>query len=195
MNGLAVQDGEPRYVTAVSRSDVADGWRDHRQEGGVVIDVQQNEVIVEGLSMPHSPRLHQDKLWLLDSGRGEFGYVDRERGAFEPVAFIPGYARGLSFINGFAVVGVSKPRNNRTFSGLALDERLQEKKAQARCGLYIIDLKTGDAVHWLRIEGIVDELYDVAAMPNIQRPMAIGLKTDEIRRIVSVEPGGSGDPE
>lgn len=188
LNGLAMQDGEPCYVTAVSRSDVADGWRDHRQDGGVVIDVKTNEVILDGLSMPHSPRLHQGRLWLLDSGRGEFGYVDKDHGKFEPVAFIPGYGRGLSFINGFAVVGVSKPRNNKTFSGLQLDERLQEKNAEARCGLYVIDLNTGDAVHWLRIEGLVDELYDVAVLPNIKRPMAIGLKTDEIRRVLSVAP-------
>lgn len=188
LNGLEMHAGEPRYVTAVSRSDVADGWRDHRQAGGVVIDVQSNEVILDGLSMPHSPRLHGDKLWLLDSGRGEFGHVDRDHGKFEPVAFLPGYGRGLSFINGFAVIGVSKPRNNRTFSGLPLDDRLKGKNAEARCGLYVIDLETGDAAHWLRIEGLVDELYDVAVLPNIQRPMAIGLKTDEIRRVLSVAP-------
>ena len=191
LNGLAMQEGEPRYVTAVSRSDVADGWRDHRQDGGVVINVKTNDVILDGLSMPHSPRLHKGKLWLLDSGRGQFGYVDRDRGTFEPVAFIPGYGRGLSFINGFAVVGVSKPRNNRTFSGLALDDRLKEKNAQARCGVYVIDLNTGDAVHWLRIEGLVDELYDVAVLPGSQRPMAIGLKTDEIRRVLSLAPSES----
>ena len=188
LNGLAMQDGEARYVTAVSRSDVADGWRDHRQDGGVVIDVQTNDVILDGLSMPHSPRLHQGRLWLLDSGRGELGYVDMDHGRFEPVAFLPGYARGLSFINGFAVVGVSKPRNNKTFAGLALDARLREKQAEARCGLYVIDLTTGDAVHWLRIEGLVDELYDVALLPDCRRPMAIGLKTDEIRRVLSIAP-------
>ena len=80
------------------------------------------------------------------------------------MAFLPGYGRGLSLIDGFAVVGVSKPRNNRTFSGLAVDERLEEKNAEARCGLYVIDLSTGDAVQWLRIEGLVDELYDVAVL-------------------------------
>lgn len=138
--------------------------------------------------MPHSPRLHQDKLWLLDSGHGEFGYVNIDHGKFEPVAFLPGYGRGLSFANGFAVVGVSKPRHNQTFSGLQLDERLHEKNAQPHCGLYVIDLNTGDAVHWLRIEGMVDELYDVAVLPDIQRPMAIGLKTDEIRRVLSMAP-------
>jgi uncharacterized protein (TIGR03032 family) len=188
LNGLAMEGGEPRYVTAVSQSDVADGWRDHRQDGGVVIDVTTNEIVLEGLSMPHSPRLHQGKLWLLNSGTGDFGYVDRDRGRFEAVAFCPGYGRGLSFIDDFAVVGVSGPRNNRTFSGLRLDDNLHDKQAKARCGLYIIDLKTGDTVHWVRVEGVVDELYDVAVLPDIQRPMAIGLKTDEIRRVLSMAP-------
>ena len=36
----------------------------------------------------------------------------------------------------------------------------------ARCGLNVIDLKTGDTVHWLRLEGIVSELYDVVAPPG-----------------------------
>ena len=79
-----------------------------------------------------------------------------------------------------------------------MDDRLQEKHAEARCGVYVIDLNTGDAVHWLRIEGLVDELYDVAVLPNIQRPMALGLKADEIRRVLSVAPSesseGGGEP-
>ena len=76
LNGLAMENGVPRYVTAVSASDVADGWREQRREGGVVIDVATNEIVLEGLSMPHSPRLYQGKLWLLDSGSGYFGYAD-----------------------------------------------------------------------------------------------------------------------
>ena len=69
-----------------------------------------------------------------------------------------------------------------------LDKRLEEKKAKPHCGLYVIDLNTGDAVHRLRIEGVVDELYDVAVLPNVIKPMAIGLKTDEIRRMLSMPP-------
>jgi uncharacterized protein (TIGR03032 family) len=186
LNGLAMREGQPRYVTAVSQSDVTDGWRDKRRDGGCVIDVGSNQVIVTGLSMPHSPRLYRDKLWLLNSGTGEFGVVDVNRGEFESVAFCPGYLRGLAFSGDFAIVGLSKPRENKTFSGLALDERLQSKQAEPRCGLLVIDLRSGDIVHWLRIEGIVTELYDVAVLPGMRRPMAIGFKTDEIRRIVRV---------
>jgi len=186
LNGLAMDAGAPRYVTAVAQSDVADGWREGRRDGGCVIDVGQNAVVATGLSMPHSPRLYRDRLWLLNSGTGEFGIIDRDTGAFEPVAFCPGYLRGLCFIGDYAVVGLSKPRDNRTFTGLALDDRLAEKNAEARCALQVIDLKSGDVVHWLRIEGIVEELYDVVVLPGVRRPMAIGFKTDEIRRILIV---------
>jgi len=187
LNGLAMANGKPRYVTAVSRSDAADGWRDRRVDGGVVIDVDSNEIVAEGLSMPHSPRLHDGKLWLLNSGTGEFGHVDLETGGFEPVAFCPGYARGLAFIGNHAVIGLSLARENRTFSGLALDEALAARDVEARCGLAIVDLSSGDMTHWVRIEGLVRELYDVAVLPGVHRPSAIGFKTDEVKQIISIE--------
>ena len=115
--------------------------------------------------MLHSPRWYQDKLWLLNSGTGEFGCVDLEKGVFEPIAFCPGYLRGCSFHGDFAIVGISKPRNNKTFSGLPLDQKLAAKNAEPRCGLLVIDLRSGDLVHSLRLEGIVEELYDIAVIP------------------------------
>ena len=188
LNGVALMGGEPRFVTMVSESDVADGWRDHRLDGGAVYDISRNERVIEGLSMPHSPRIYRDRLWLLDSGNGWFGYVDQERGKFEKVTFCPGYARGLAFHGDYAIIGLSMPRGNRTFTGLRLELELTSKRAEPRCGLLIVDLRSGDAVHWLRITGIVQELYDAAVLPGFIRPMAIGLKTDEIRRVLSMEP-------
>jgi len=186
LNGLAMDAGQPRYVTAVSQSDVADGWRDRRHNGGVVVDVPANQAIVTGLSMPHSPRCYRDKLWLLNSGTGYFGSVDLQQGTFEPMTFCPGYLRGLAFWGDYAIVGISRPRGNKTFSGLALDGNLKAKDAEARSGLLVIDLRSGDIVHWLRAEGIVEELYDVAVLPGVRRPMAIGFVSDEIRRVITV---------
>ena len=165
---------------------MADGWREHRRDGGCVIDVDSNEIVVSGLSMPHSPRLRDGKLWLLNSGTGEFGWVDTRAGRFEPVAFCPGYLRGLSFVGDFAVVGLSSPRDNRTFSGLALDDALTSRGAEPRCALMVIDLRTGDAPHWLRFTGVVQELYDVAVIPGVRRPAAIGFRTGEIRRVITI---------
>jgi uncharacterized protein (TIGR03032 family) len=186
LNGMAMKEGRPAYVTSVSQTDVADGWRDRRQNGGCVIDVESKEVIVSGLSMPHSPRWYRNQLWVLNSGTGYLGTVDIEGGFFKPITFCPGYLRGLSFINDFAIVGLSRPRHNKTFSGLALDDNLTTKDAEARCGLQVIDLRTGDIVHWLRIEGIVEELYDVVVLPEVRRPMAVGFKSDEIRRTITI---------
>ena len=187
LNGFAVEAGVPRYATAVSRSDVSDGWRDRRHDGGVIIEVDNGEVVTHGLSMPHSPRLHDGRLWLLNSGTGDFGYIDFQTGRFEPVAFCPGYARGLAFAGNHAIVGLSQPRENITFSDLPLDSALRERDTEPRCGLAIINLSTGDMTAWVRIQGLVRELYDVAVLPNVKRPSLIGFKSDQVRYVISID--------
>ena len=192
LNGLAMDPatGEPAYATAVSRSDVADGWRDRRVGGGVLLDVRTGAVVAEGLSMPHSPRVHAGfpgRVWLLNAGTGFFGYVDVATGRFEEVAFCPGFGRGMAFVGRSAVVGLSMARENRTFQGLPLDEALRSRDAEARCALHVIDLDTGTTEHTLRIEGVVRELYDVVALRGVVRPKVLGFKTDEIRRMLRVE--------
>ncbi len=189
LNGLAMEDGKPRFVTAVARTDVAAGWRDHRRNGGVVIDVESGETVSSGLSMPHSPRLHDGKLWVLQSGTGELGVIGLDDGRFEPVCFCPGYLRGLAFHRGFAVVGMSQCREERTFSGLELDERLLSKGTEAKCGLAVVELAEGSLAHWLELGG-VRELYDVQVLPGIRCPKAIGLQTKEIWGVVTHEEDG-----
>jgi uncharacterized protein (TIGR03032 family) len=184
---LALRDSRPAYVTAVAETDVADGWRDNRAAGGVVIDVASNDIVCRGISMPHSPRLHGGRLWVLNSGSGEIGIVDLKTGRFEPVAFCPGYLRGLTFVSDHALVGLSEPRENRTFAGLPLQDRLAAAKVDPRCAVYVIDTRSGDVAHWLRIQGVVNELYDVIALPGIRRPMMIGFRKEDIRRTISIE--------
>ncbi len=188
LNGLAMVDGQPRYASAVSQTDVHEGWRDHRVDGGVVMDIHSNEVICQGLSMPHSPRWYRDQLWVLNSGCGEFGKIDLNTGKFEAIAFCPGYARGLAFYGDYALIGLSKPRENRTFTGLPLDQRLADAKVQARCAIAVVDLRNGAMSHTLSIdgEGIVEELFDVAVLPSVRCPSAVGFKTDEIRRTINI---------
>jgi uncharacterized protein (TIGR03032 family) len=175
-------------VTAVSTTDVVDGWREHRMNGGVVLDVSSSEVVCRGLSMPHSPRLHTDgRLYLLSAGTGEFGRVDLATGRFEPIAFLPGFLRGLAFVGDHAVIGLSEPRENSTFASLALQERLDQEQVTPRCGLMVVDVNTGEIVHWLRLQGVVSELYDVAHISGCRSPSLIGFRSDEIRRVLSVD--------
>ena len=184
LNGFAARDGRPAYATCVAATNVVEGWREHRRDGGRVIDIATGETVAHGLSMPHSPRLYRGRLWLVQSGTGEFGHVDVVTGRFEPVCFLQGYARGLAFVGDHAVIGVSRPRENRTFEGLALNERLEREGVGPLCHLAVVNLATGDIEHRLIIEGVVEELYDVAVLPGMIRPSVIGFRTDEIRFMV-----------
>lgn len=189
LNGLAMEDGKPRYVTAVSRSDTIDGWRDRRADGGVIVDVETGAVLCEGLSMPHSPRLWNGQLWVLNSGKGELGHVEINggRGEFKPLAFCPGFVRGLAFCGKYAFVGLSKPRYQR-FEGLDLDRRLAETSSEPWCGVQVIDLTTGTCVQWFRIDGAVAELYDVGVVPGCTRPMALGFASNDILSFITHDP-------
>jgi len=192
MNGMAADDTGARFVTCVGRTNIAEGWRDHRRDGGVLVDVASNEIVSHGLSMPHSPRLHQGRLWMLQTGTGEFGEIDMQTGAFRPVCFLPGFARGLSFVGNYAVIGISRPRENRTFEGLVLNERLEREGVQPKCTICVVNLTTGDVEHSLTMEGVVQELYDVAMLPDVVRPRALGFRTEEIRFFVKPDLDGPG---
>ncbi len=202
LNGLAVSPrGRISYVTACSTDNTRNGWRQHRKDGGCLIDVVQNRIILRGLSMPHSPRIHRDRVWLLNSGRGELGWVDTDNAAFEPVISCPGFLRGLTFVDNYAVVTISKPRSSAAFSGLPLENTMADSGLDPVCGLLIIDLEKGQVIHQLTIEGVVEELMDVAVIENCSHPMIFGTKTDEIKHIFSlapfpgqVQPRGQGAP-
>ena len=187
LNGMAMQYGRPAYVTCLSRTNVFEGWRDKRRDGGVVLDVASGEMVAEGLSMPHSPRIYRDKLWMLQAGTGEFGTINVNTGAFEPLCFLPGFARGLVFTGDYAVIGLSRPRNNKTFEGLPLNERLDAAGISAQCAICVVNLFSGDIEHRLEIGGVVEEIYDVALLPGVTRPMALGFRSDEIRLKIKPE--------
>jgi len=181
LNGLAMEDGCPAYVTCLSQTNVFEGWREKRRDGGVVLDVASGEVVAHGLSMPHSPRVYQDTLWMLQAGTGEFGKIDRDTGHFEALCFLPGFARGLVFAGDYAVIGISRPRENRTFEGLELNERLEAEGVGAQCAICVVNLRTGDIEHRLEIGGIIEEIYDVTVLKGVQRPNALGFRSEEIR--------------
>ena len=180
LNGVAMAEGAPAYVTSVSRTSELDSWREHRNDGGVVTDVATGEIVCTGLSMPHSPRLHGGDLWLTNAGTGHLGRVDLDRGRFEPLTFAPGFLRGLTFVGDYALVGSSKFRDGGLYSGLPLDETLAAAGTGPKLGVFVVDLRTGGIAEWLLLEGPIHELFDVIALPGVRRPMALGLVTDEI---------------
>lgn len=184
LNGLAMAEGRPRYVTAVSRSDVINGWRERRHAGGVLIEVDSGRIVTDRLSMPHSPRVAGDAVWVLDSGRGRIVRIDPASGVGEDVTFCPGFLRGLAIHDGHAIVTLSKPRHG-SFSGLALDDEMTRRDADPWCGIQIVDLRTGEIVEWLRLDGAITEMFDVTALPGIICPQSLGLGTTEILNTMS----------
>lgn len=186
LNGLAMVEGAPKYVTAVCKCDAVDGWRDRRQNSGVVIDIDTNQIVCEGLSMPHSPRWANGKLWVLNAGTGHLGWVDFKTKSFVPLAFLPGFLRGLSIFGNTAAVGLSKPRNQR-FEGLQLDAELTRRDVEPWCGVQIVSLTNGDVQQWIRFEGEISELFDICFLPNVRNPMMVGLRTPEIRDLITFE--------
>jgi uncharacterized protein (TIGR03032 family) len=180
LNGMGTRDGELAYATLCGRFDTPIGWKAEKNGGGCVVDIRSNEVLCQGLSMPHSPRWHKDRLWLLNSGDGDFGYLDGDK--FVPVALCAGFARGLCFVGDYAVIGLSRLRDNTFASGMDIKDRLEKANIQQRCGLIVVDLNTGLVVHWLTIDGVVSELYDVAFLPGITRPYTPGFSEPDLHR-------------
>lgn len=186
LNGLCVVDGAAKYASAACRSDVVDGWRDRRSDGGIIIDIETDEIMTEGLSLPHSPRWHDGRLWICNSGSGEIGWIDAATKAFQPLSFCPGFVRGLAFHAGYAVVTLSKPRYRR-FDGLALADTLEEKDAEAWCGVQIISLRDGSVAQWLRFDGAIQELFDICVLPGVSDALTLGPSSVETRDFITIE--------
>lgn len=189
LNGLATLDGVPRFVTALSPSDR--GWRDLPGTSGILIDVATDAVIADGLALPHSPRLSDGRLYLLESGRGRILRIDPRNGKREVVAACPGFLRGLSIHAGHAVVTISKPRNDNP-RGAGIAEALRVHGAEPWCGVLIVNLATGLIVEWIALDGAITELFDVAVLPGVRCPIAVGPASAAIRDTISFDPTIAG---
>jgi uncharacterized protein (TIGR03032 family) len=177
LNGLAIVEGRPGYVTALGESDTANGWRADKPRGGCLMEVSSGEVISRGLSMPHSPRWHDGRLWLLESGTGHLVLVDPTTGRRQPVAELPGFARGLALAGPYAFVGLSKIRPSSAMDGVPLAER----REQLKCGVAVVDLRSGLVVAMLEFQTAVEEIFDVQLLHGLRFPEVIGFRQETIQ--------------
>lgn len=166
LNGFCVVDGAPKYVSAVARTNEGGAWRAHKNDGGVIVDVPTDEVVLEGLNMPHSPRWHDGRLWLLEAGTGRLCVADLKTGTREVVAELPGFARGLDMVGPYAFVGLSKARESSTFGGLPITEPGRER----HCGVWVVDIRSGQVVAFLRFEEHVQEVFAVHVLQGVRYP-------------------------
>ena len=184
LNGLAMEDGRPRFVTCFGQTDSKEGWRENKLDGGCIVDVPSGEVVTTGLSMPHSPRLHDGKLWVLDSGRGRLLTVNVDSGTTSTVIELPGYTRGLAFAGRYALIGLSQIRETAIFGGVPVAEKYPERP----CGVAIVDTVTGRQVGMIEFLASVREVFDVQLLPGARWPAVIGLAKDLVKESSVVGP-------
>jgi uncharacterized protein (TIGR03032 family) len=166
LNGLAVVDRRPRYVTALGRTDTAGGWRANKNAGGLLYDIVRDKVLVEGLSMPHSPRWYRGRVWFLESGYGTLSWYDPKTASSGRLTQLPGFTRGLDFVEGYAVIGLSQVRETNTFEGIPITADGSER----RSGVWVVDLETGETVALLRFSDAVEEIFAVKVLPGLSFP-------------------------
>ena len=189
LNGLAVDASEaPAVVSALGATDTPRGWADDRLSGGVLLEVPSGEVIASGLAMPHSPRLVRtggtETLYVLLSATGRLATVDRQSGAVTEVCDLGGFARGVSVRGDYLFVGVSKIRQASTFSGLPVSARATE------AGVVVVHAPSGRVAARLAFQASVEEIYDVAVLPEVARPGLVGPGQDVLERAIPTSAGG-----
>lgn len=169
LNGLGLYDGQPRFVTAHGESDRASGWREHKADGGILMDIASNRVLCRGLSMPHSPRWHADRLWVCESGKGALSIVDPVSGRLETVYEFDGFTRGLDFHGPFAFVGLSEVRESATFSGIPIADPARTRV----CGVAVLDLRTRAPAGMLKFTAGVHEIFGVQVLAQARSPAVL----------------------
>ena len=169
LNGLAMRDGKPRYLSALGETNTPQGWRANKRDGGLLIDMATDKVIVRGLSMPHSPRWYDDRLWVLESGRGALVTIDPKTGAKTDVARVPGFCRGLDFIGPVAFIGLSQLRESNAFT----DIEITEANADRQSGVWAVHIGTGNTIGLLKFTGGVQEIFAVQALAGVLFPEII----------------------
>jgi uncharacterized protein (TIGR03032 family) len=177
LNGLALEGAWPKYVTALGTADTPGGWRADKAHGGVLLHVPGGEVVLRGLSMPHSPRLHEGRLWLLESGTGRLLRADAAAGRCQAVAALPGFARGLALAGPFAFVGLSKIRPTSAMDGVPL----AEKRDRLTCGLGLVHWPSGRVVGLLEFQTAVEEVFDVRLLPGLRFPEVVGFQKEAVQ--------------
>ncbi|GAB3199353.1 TIGR03032 family protein [Nocardioides hungaricus] len=166
LNGLAMRAGRPAFVSLFAPSDEPGGWRATRNDSGTVLDVASGEAVTTGLAMPHSPRWYAGALFVLNSGLGRLERVDLATGSRDVVATFPGYARGLALHRGLAFVGLSRIRETNVFGGAPI----AAYHDQLKCGVGVVDLRSGTTVATLQFENGVEEIFDVQVVPGARCP-------------------------
>ena len=165
LNGMAMLNGKPKYVTAFNQGNTHQSWRENVTKTGILIDVETNEIILENLAMPHSPRIFNNQLYVPLSATGELIRVNTEERSYEVVVKLDGFVRGMDVYKDYLFIGLSKLRqNSSTFAKLDFAEAANE------AGIMIVHLPTAAIAGKITYQTSLDEIYDVHILGEKTRP-------------------------
>lgn len=172
LNGMDLMDGEPAIVSALGQGNKKESWREDLISGGVIIDIPSNKILLDGLAMPHAPRLYGEKLYFLQSALGLLSIYEPKTRKKSDIP-LPGFPRGMAIHDNLLFIGMSKIRkSSKSFSQLPV------KEAATHAGLVILDAETGTTIAQMRYENHIDEIYDVQVLPGATRPFIINSEDD-----------------
>jgi uncharacterized protein (TIGR03032 family) len=181
LNGMVMVDGLPKYATAFNQGNTHQSWRDNLLDAGVLMDIESNTVITDGLAMPHSPRIFNDHLYLLQSASGELTRVDIKSGNSETILQYDGFLRGMDLYMDYLFIGISKLRkNSSTFAKLPFANKAQHS------GILIVHLPTGSIAGQIEYLSSVDEIYDIHILADKVRPNILNTIKNDHKLAVSI---------
>ena len=185
LNGMALENGKPKYATAFNTGNSFQSWRDKVTKTGVVIDIETNKILADKLAMPHSPRIYNGELYVLLSAKGELIKINRETGESTTIIKTKGFVRGMDLHKDYLFIGLSKLRkNSSTFAQLDFAEEANS------AGIEIYHLPTAALVGKINYTTSVDEIFDLKIFPNILRPNILNTINDQHKMGLSI-PGNS----
>lgn len=184
LNGMALQNDKPKYLTALGTTDSAGGWRQRKANGGVLLDAETQEIILSGLPMPHSPRIFDQHLLALLSATGELIKVDPATGKYQVIQKFNGFVRGMDRKGDYLFIGLSKLRTtSKAFGDLPIASK------SVFCGVAVVHLPTGRLEGHIKYENSVEEIFDIRVLPGMRRPGIVNNLNNDQARLISMPEG------
>lgn len=177
LNGMAMFNGRPRFVTTFNQLDKIDSWNQKSKASGTLIDVDTDEILLDKLVMPHSPRIYNNKVYLCDSGVGKLLCYDLETRTVNEIMHFQGFPRGMNFYGPLLFVGLSKVRDSDEKEPIPLARMYEETYS----GIRVINLEDNSEIASLTFEGDLEQIYDIAIIPHAVNPEILNIDDSLIR--------------
>jgi len=179
LNGMAMKNGKPKYITTFNQFDTRDSWMQENQHNGTLIDIDNNEILLDGMIMPHSPRYYRGFVYVCESGTGQVWRYNPKTKQKTELVKLQGFTRGINFYGELIFVGLSKSRNSEIKNSIPLNHMYKETLS----GIWVINLNDGSEIGHIQFEGDLAQIYDIAIIPAASQPELLTINSHLIRHL------------